>query len=148
MPPGAMGPAAPTAENVDGANAGGACGGCILAVSRSGVHTGATGMARAADGGDANIATGVAGVPAGLANRIASSKSDSKSAAGREEPFRGARAADVSYRTPAAVAGTTARFSLAILGPFAFDVSVAALAFNLALRVDDSVPPSAFLTVL
>jgi len=133
-------PGAPA--GIAAANAGGRI--VILENSRSGVHTGATGMARAADGGDANIATGVAGVPAGLANRIASSKSDSKSAAGREEPFRGAPAADVSYRTPAAVAGTTARF-FAILGPFAFDVSVAALAFNLALRVDDSTPPSAFL---
>ena len=128
-------PAAPA--GIAAANAGGRI--AILANSRSGVQTCATGMARAADGGDANIATGVAGVPAGLAN-LASSKS---AAAGREEPFRGARAADVGYRTPAIVAGT-ARFS-AILGPFAFAVSAAALAADLALRVDDSAPPSAFL---
>ena len=130
-------PAAPA--GIAAANAGGRI--AILANSRSGVHTGATGMARGADGGDANIATGVAGVPAGLAN-LASSKS---AAAGREEPFRGARAADVGYCAPAVVAATAERFS-AILDAFAFAVSTAVLAADLALRVDDSAPPpSAFL---
>ena len=130
-------PAAPA--GIAAANAGGRI--AILANSRSGVHTGATEMARGADGGDANIATGVAGVPAGLAN-LASSKS---AAAGREEPFGGARAADVGYCAPAVVAATAARFS-AILDAFAFAVSTAVLAADLALRVDDSAPPpSAFL---
>jgi hypothetical protein len=135
-----MGPAAPTAGNIDGANAGGACV-AILAVSRSGLHTGATGMARAADGGDANIATGVAarsrtasfaGVPVGLANESSTSgrvavgtADDGDSATVR----RSATTTDVESRTSAR-------------GAFS-----GALAAALARRVDVSVPSASRLDV-
>ena len=74
-------PAAPIA--IGGSNASERI--AILANSRSGVHTCATGMARAADGGDANVAAGVAeqgfvagGVPAGLANESSGSSAEDR----------------------------------------------------------------------
>ena len=134
MPPGAMGHAAPTAENVDGANAGGACGGCILVVSRSGVHTGATGMACAADGGDANIATGVA------ASSRTESFADVRVGLANESSTSGRVGAGTSEREGGATVRPSATTTGAASPPSARGVFSAALAAALARRVDVSVP--------